>query len=615
MSGTMKLPDEKDLASQNLDEELQEWEEERRQNEEYKGLLFPGTERWISKPGNVKRLIVVAIVSLVIFTLGLTGYRKFNAGRAEKMIQESWTAFTVGDSELGNRLLAEARNIAPSSTPVLRTFEIHQAKAGDKNSLQNLLHRMDSGASDADELLGIAEIEVNTPGQNVFSNAVGKLPINLTPGQSLRLNLVEAAGLSQKGKVRDAAAYCLSKAASAEPQFAARLNAQGALYLFSCNDEAASRRAATLLLNVAKSNTAISIQSWRILAKMVLSPPPNALTALSPQESQEVVSLFPSLHDETLSDQFIAADIAIHLDPTQSEDIAERLVSKYRSGERQTMLDLAWWLNARGFYSQAISLAGSERPLNDTDWLLVTLYAQDAQGKWGDVDAMLDSSAAEGIPDAMRFLILARSAMAKGDQSAAEEAWRNVDGTLYLETSSTLVSLARFEEHVGAWPHAKRTYTEMVNRDETKEDGLKALIRLEPPNASAQNLIPLYKELIQTAPDLEGAREDLIYLKLLADEDTPQAIAEAKELFQVHPDSLESISIAALADLRSGDKGAALKIYQGKLLDWAKVPDSWKVIRSAVLRAAGDTSSAEILASTIDESKLRPESRELLLGN
>jgi hypothetical protein len=225
---------------------------------------------------------------------------------------------------------------------------------------------------------------------------------------------------------------------------AARLNAQGALYLLSCNDEAASQRAATLLLNVAKSKTAVSIQSWRILAKMILFSPPNAINAISPEEAQEISALFPSLHDEALLDQFTDADIAIHLHPQRREEIADRLVSSHRTGERQTLLDLAWWLNARGFYSQVMALAGSDRPLNDTDWLLATLYAQDAEGKWGDVDAMLDSSAAEGIPDAMRYLILARSSMTKGDQAGAEEAWRNVDGSLYLETSSTLINLARF---------------------------------------------------------------------------------------------------------------------------------------------------------------------------
>jgi len=48
--------------------------------------------------------------------------------------------------------------------------------------------------------------------------------------------------------------------------------------------------------------------------------------------------------------------------------------------------------------------------------------------------------------------------MMKGDETMAEEEWRNVGASLHLEKPETLAYIAGYEEQIGAWMTGRRTY-------------------------------------------------------------------------------------------------------------------------------------------------------------
>jgi tetratricopeptide (TPR) repeat protein len=322
--------------------------------------------------------------------------------------------------------------------------------------------------------------------------------------------------------------------------------------------------------------------------------------------------MLPLLSDHLLYDQLLAAEMEIRIDPARKESVLKKLTDSYQNSDRSVMLELARWLNSRGYRSEVIAFAGGVRPLNDTDWLLVVLDAKSAQGRWDEVSAMLDSPASAGIPDAVRDLFLARIASMRGDQKAADEAWSSETASLYLEKPETLAYIAGYEEQIGAMDQAARTYRELANRDSTRKIGLTALIRIQSPTTPAKTLIPLYEELLAEAPDYADAAGDLDYLKLLVGEEIPQAAGDAEKLFESQPNSLARISTAALGRLKQGDVKGALSLYEGKSIDWGGAPAPWRVVRSAVLRAAGDIPGAEKMAASIDSGVLRPEEAALL---
>ena len=563
-------------------------------------------------PSTKRRLLLGALLLFVVVSVALpTVYHTLKNWRAQHLIHQSWDAFAIGDAELGNQLLREASQMSPGNLLLQRTAEMYQAWQGDGTALQKISDRVRSGRSDTDELLGFSELISATDRQQELSETLARLPKNLTPGESLRRELIEAAMIAKKGDISGAASFCFSKAALSSPGYAARLNTKGAFYLLDLHHAETTRRAIEILQNVARSGQPSSLAAWRSLANLVLSPPTEVTEVLSHREIEAMATQLPLLHGAASSDRLKVAEMQIRSDPLQTESVLNRLMAESKA-DPQEMLDLAWWLNARGYFSQVIAFAGDERPRQDTAWLMVLLDAKDSLGQRDDISQLLGSKAAEGLPEAIKYMLLARNAMMRGDQAAAEEDWSNVDGALHLETSATLENLAHFEEHIGALDHARSAYREMTGRDDSKTEGLKGLIRLQSPDTSAESLIPLYEELVQASPQSKDEFEGLTYLKLLAGDDIPKASTDARKLLAEQPDSISRISIAALANLRCGDFHGAAEIYEGKPIDWTTVPEQWRVIRSAVLRASGNVSSAESLAATIDQSKLRPESLLLL---
>jgi len=609
----MNPPEGKENSDLNRDGE--DWDEDPPLPREHDGLLFPGTEKWSSKPANRRFLVIVVILAIFLPLTLPFAYREVKGRRACDLVLQSSKAFASGDIELGSQLLGAAYRLAPGNSSVQQAMELYNAARGDNASLEKLLTRLHSGLSDNNELLGIAEMDGSRVRQIDRFEALHRISGTLSSEQIVRQALIVAAQMAEKGDIAGAASYCLSKGDATTPEYAGRLKTQGAFYLLSLHHEADSLHAITILQEVARSHSSASIAAWRMLAQMVFTPLPETKNRLSSQAVQELVALLPQLHGALFSDVLRAADIEILADPSHEEAVVNMLMSKYANADRQEMLQLAWWLNAKTLYAKTIAYAGEDRPRNDTEWLLIVLCAHDALGHGEELIKLVSYGSGQGIPEAMRYLILARSATLKGDKKTSDEAWGNVDEYLYLEKSATLANLATFEEHIGELDHARRAYREMADRSETKVEGLTGLVRLQSPTASAESLIPLYEELTKANPNSIEAMEDLIYLKFLSGKNTPQDLVTADKLLEAKPHSLACLSIAALAHLKNGDFKGAAQLYEGKSIDWATGADPWKAIRSAVLRKNGDPISAEAIAASIDLSKLRPESQMLLQRN
>lgn len=582
--------------------------------EKYEDSPSVSREWWFSVPRNRKLLCYGTIILVALLILPST-YRRLKGLRAENFVNQSRRAFAVGDLQHGLSLLRQAEALSPGSPEVQYAVELYNARAGDINSLNSLLKQMHSGLLGIGDILGIAEIEANAGRGKDASEVIGWLPKNLGKQESLRLALIEATLLANKGELTQAAATCLAKSDSMEKGESGFLRIQGATYLLGLNEASAAQHASNILQSVAQEETAASISAWRIEVTRLLSSTTQNNDSERIEEIQKLLKLLPSLSKDHIQDQLLSYELEIQVDPARQDDLLKRLLTTYQNSDRSVALQIARWLNSRGYYSELIAFAGEEKPRNDTDWLLLVLDAKSALGKWDEIQAMLDSPASAGIPDAVRYLFLARIATMNGDKAAADDAWSSVTSSLRLEKPATLAYIAGYEEQIGAVDHAARTYREMANREETRRVGLTALIRIQPPSTPASTMIPLYEELTAEAPNYSDALGDLDYLKLLVKEDISQVSEEAEKLLEAQPTSLARISTAALGYLRVGDTSRAVGLYEGKSIDWLAAPLPWRVVRCAVLRASGDTLGADKLALSIDRHKLRPEEIKLLDKN
>jgi hypothetical protein len=202
--------------------------------------------------------------------------------------------------------------------------------------------------------------------------------------------------------------------------------------------------------------------------------------------------------------------------------------------------------------------------------------------------------------------------MMNGNDTLAEEEWRSVGASLHLEKPETLAYIAGYEEQIGAYERAARTYREIADREATKVNGLVGLIRCQPRDASAKKLIPFYEELEVALPDNQDVACDLAYLRLLAMEDVALAAASAEKLYLAQPNALTRLSTAALARLRTGNATGAMELYRDKEIDWNGAAAPWRAVRYAVLRANHMDREAALIRDSIDPNQLRPQERELI---
>ena len=575
----------------------------------------PFSAAWFAPWRRKLLLLGVILLPLLIWKIP-AAYRGIKNWRADILIGQSEGAFAVGDTNEGLALMKQAFALAPSSPRCQHAVQIYNASVGDKEALGLLLASMRTDSLNNDELLGVAELEAHAGNLPIVREAMTHLSPSLTPEQSLHRTLIEAAVMAQEGSMAKAAEHCLASAATLGQKESPFLRTQGARYLLAENEPTARRRAVEILLAVAGEHTKSSLPAWGVLAHQVLSQPTKPGDAEQLAEHQALITLLPTLPGSSVSDRLLAADLEIQADPARQQAVVESLTQRYAHAPRSESLEFARWLNTRGLFREAIALAagpnGEEKHPGDADWLIVLMDARSAQGDWNKVTEMLKTTASEEIPDAVRHLFLARIALNNGDQASADSEWRSLNGDLSLEKNETLAYLANYEERIGAVDQAARVYREMINRKETKTIGLEALIRYQLHTDTLASLIPLYEQLLAASPDYPDAVADLAYLNLLLDREIIPSAAKAENLLQEQPNLLARISVAALGRLRRGDPKSALSLYENREIDWSASLNRWKAVRSAVLRASGDTQEADRFASTIDTTRLRPEELELL---
>lgn len=560
--------------------------------------------RWFAIGGIVLVLILAAIPS---------AYHWLKIERSEKLLVKSGSAFAVGDAQQGLSLLKQALALSPGNLSVLHAVEIYNARSGDAESLAKLISRMRAGTMSNEELMSLADLETRSGQLDVARETIAHLPKNMSPEQTMRVALIESALMAQGGNPAKAAEICLSgERASIGMLEKDRLRTQGALYLLGMKDAPDRSRAVGILMDVVNARTAASLAAWRIMTMLALTPSAEASGIVTTDQLSELVRILPSLSGQLSQDRLLAADLEIKADPSSLMEVVDRLKVKYQLASRVELLGFARWLNLKKLSNETLALAGPERPRDDTDWLLIVLDAECTQGNWKKVAEMLEFPSGKGMPIAVRYLYLARSAMMTGNDAAASEYWRKVGSALYLEKPEALAYIAGYEEQIGAYDRAARTYRELANRVQTKVPGLIGLIRCQSGNVSVETMIPLYEELVAAAPDNSDASCDLSYLRLLAKRNIQESALNAEKLLEQQPNSLARISVAGLARLRLGNVKGAMELYSNKVIDWTTAGEPWRAVRSAVLRASGDIDGADLQSSTINQDALRPEERALL---
>lgn len=547
----------------------------------------------------VLAVVGILVFGLIIWTAAPPLYQKLKLRRAMAFLEQSRTAADEGNTPKSITLMRKAILMAPNNEDVFRKVRLFNAKLGDPAALNDLQNFMVERLASNEELLTLAEQALKSDNTTIAKGALDQL----TDDQSVQKTIIQMRILQKEGNLQGALELPRQKLAGLPPADSEKLLLATAEMTLK-PDMKASRE---ILIQLINKDSPAGIAALRLLAQQqLLRPSPTAM------ENDKVAEKILAHRLHTQDDSLLALDLQIQENPGAKPALLAQMATTRMAGPPDDALAFARWMNRRLNHKETIKFIGRERAASHLDWLLIYLDALAGMEEWNEIFTMLDAETVSGLSDSIRLLFLARAAKNSGDEGHADECWRELHLGLMYEKPEVVSFVAAYALRIGEREQAMKAYKTMSRRRETALEGFLGLIRCSPKTTPAGELLPIYKELTQEFPMLAEAQNDLVYLKLLTDEDLNGTATMAKEIQKTDPPTLASLSIASLALLKTGHPEEAEAIYDGKTISWNSVPAPWKVVRAAVLHAAGKKAEADKLAATIGKTQLRPEELALL---
>ena len=551
--------------------------------------------------GDIRARILLALLisGLILWVAIPPAYHRLKVWRAMKFLAQSEIAANEGNVPKSISLMRRAILMVPNEETVFRKVRLFNASLGDPNSLNSLQRLMLEKQASPQELLTLAEQALKAENPVIAKAALDQIQED----HSVRKIIIQMRLLEKEGNLKEALDLAKKELPTLTPDDGEKLLLATAEMTLK-TDVTASRQ---ILLQLVDKNSAIGISALRLLGGQILAQ--RTTEALQADRTADKLLAHP-LH--TPDDVLLALDLRIMQNPSTKPALLAQTMSERTSGAPDDALAFARWLNRRLHYKESVDFIGRERAASNPDWLLLYLDALAGLERWNDIFTMLDADTIIGLSDSIRLLFLARAAEKSGDLESAGESWREMQLGLAYEKPEVVSFIAAYALRIGEREQATKAYTTLSRRKETALEGYLGLIRCWPQNTSAAELLPLYQEFTDSFPMLAEARSDQTYLKLLTNDKPATAAAIAKEFYDNTPQSLASLSIAALGMLKTGNPSGADALYEGKTIAWLSAPTAWRTVRAAVLYGIGKKKEADELVRTINKSQLRPEERALL---
>jgi hypothetical protein len=577
--------------------ELPDYEVDRLQNRSHRHFL-----RDLIVDIRVLAFLALLISGLILWVAIPPAYHRLKVWRAMKFLAQSELAANEGNIPKSINLMRRAILMVPNEEAVFRKVRLFNASFGDPNALNSLTSLMVDKQANPQELLTLAEQALRSD-----NTVIPKAALNqLQDDRSARKIIIQMRLLEKEGNFKEALDLAKRELPTLEQGDMEKVLLATAEMTLQ-TDVPASRQ---ILLQLIDKNSATGIAALRLLAAQTLAK--RATEFLRADEVADKLLAHP-MH--TPDDALLALDLRLMENPSSKPALLAQTMSERASRPPDEALAFARWLNRKLYYKESADFIGRERAASNPDWLLLYLDALAGLERWNDIFTMLDADTIIGLSDSIRLLFLARAAEKSGDRESADESWREMQLGLVYEKPEVVSFIAAYALRIGEREQAVKAYTTLSHRKETALEGYLGLIRCWPQNTSAAELLPLYKEFTESFPMLSEARSDQTYLKLLTNEKPATTAAIAKEFYENSPQSLASISIAALGMLKTGNPSGADALYEGKNIAWLSAPAAWRSVRAAVLYGVGKQKEADEIVRTINKSQLRPEERALLPGS
>ncbi len=547
--------------------------------------------------------------------------------RVKKLIAQSQVAQKAGDEVAETRFLQESLNLLPAHALTLRAQAQYHERRGETAALaayRQLLGNEDVTTDDAVRACRLVALR----GSRDMCEKILELATRIQgTGEHPALLALRARTKASVNAWSESLA--LSEKAVEQARSGASEKMLLATTLLRAADHVAegevfpmAERAVALLDALATSPDEIGVEA--LSALISLAPQPAAVKLFAGRNVNAWIEAAESNSKASPKLRVLAWTLQFVGKREESEKSLAAFREKWRESPLPERLEAARWLNQNGHPRLCLGLTFPEKDTS-ADWFLVHLDALAALRQWPALLENLDAGTgqAAAMSGALRslFRIIARAAL--HEPVNVEEAWREIQLQLQGDPVPTQLFIAQYAEKTGEFKQAATAYQRILDLSTTsslahnlsREAKLvcyTGLLRSLPISAPLSEVLQIVELLANEFPELEEARYDTIYLRTLAGKLNDEDRAEVAKFLARPPVAPKLIAAAALIELQSGNAAVAHKLYEDIKIDWNSALDRVKVVRVAVLAAAGRAEEAREMRAKIKESYLRPEEVALL---
>jgi hypothetical protein len=331
---------------------------------------------------------------------------------------------------------------------------------------------------------------------------------------------------------------------------------------------------------------------------------------LSSEERERVLRAIEQLSPKDLTDDLLAADVRMQIQPDDAARIYDATIDHWRDGKVEQLVELARWLNAHQQAERVLTLFPVERVFQNNTLLLARLDALAILQRWTDIDDTLSRPEVTLDPSVIESF-RARTAQERGATLDAEVHWNHAV-SLAGNDPFKLRFVASFAERSRADGVALKAYEQLARFAEQAWIAYRGAERVSQKTGNAAVERAAAEKIAASAPEDPNAADQLVYLNLLLEKDIEKNLATAKNLAEKYPNRLSYRVTAALGYLREHDPGSALAQFNGPApIDWKQAQPAWRAVYAATLLANERDDEAREIIRTIPLERLT--SQELAL--
>lgn len=526
-------------------------------------------------------------------------YQVVREARAESMARRS--AELVLDEATAREaweLAQAAHQLAPENLPVIRNLARMVADVDPSQAVEYWIRVVAISEGDPADLAGLIDVALKSGRLALAKHELERLEARAPDGSDL-LRLT-ARWFLQASRAAEGYPFALELASRPEATHEDHL-----IYVrvgLSSSDPAHRGAALRHLKGLAEREDRLGLVAVRFLVTRGVGD------AAAQEQRREV--LFS--HPEALrSDRLLALSLRLREGEAIRDAVVADVLAEFDVGLPDDRVAAGRWLLHHGFLQRVLELFPEELARTRADYFAVWVDTLAVGGQWDRILAAVEDTRSP-LYQYERHLYKTRAYWESGDERRSELEWSKLMLSLRKQPQ-VLWNCAEYARAAGMRDWSRQAYAVLTEDPQTMRRAYERLIQKEQKAGDTLVLAEVVSGMADRYPAEPAVRNDVAYLNLLLQRDVGKALATARQLIEENSPYLAHHITYALGLWRTGESAEALAHLDALPVGWSEVRDSWRVVYALLLREAGRSEEADVLAAGVRPSDLLPEEVDLYL--